>query len=199
MRLAFSLLALATLTLTACAAQAPADQLTRKQMVQVCQGSVCVEQPASMVTFQGAPVDEAAERRLQALEEVAQKNPKAAYDLGLRLLRGDGVARDSHQGIEWLRQAGDQGVVPAQLALGRLYLTGVEEMGSDPAEAQAWLSRAAAQGDREAQRLLPQSQAATQDAQTLYQAQESARRSWQAWYSAAPYYWYWAPTGWRLH
>lgn len=198
MRLAFSMLSLATWVLTACAAQAPSDQLARKDKVQVCQGSICVEQPAHTVTFQAPPVDDAAERRLQALEAVAQQNPKAAYDLGLRLLRGDGVTKDSHQGIEWLRQAGDQGVVPAQLALGRLYLAGVEEMGSDPAEAQSWLSRAAAQGDREAQRLLPQSQASTKDAQTLYQAQEHARQSWQAWYSAAPYYWYWAPSGWRL-
>ena len=196
MRLLLSLLA--SMTLAACAGQAPSQQLTPKDKVRVCQGNVCTDQSADTVTFQADPVDVEAERRLQALTDVAQKSPQAAYDLGLRLLRGDGVAKDSYQAIEWLRKAGDQGLVNAQLALGRLYLAGVEEMGSDPAEAQSWLSRAASQGNQEAQRLLPQSQAAKQDAQSLYQAQESARKSWQAWYSAAPYYWYWAPSGWRL-
>lgn len=196
MRLLLSLLA--SMNLAACAGQAPSQQLTAKDKVRVCQGNVCTDQSADTVTFQADPVDVEAERRLQALTDVAQKSPQAAYDLGLRLLRGDGVAKDSYQAIEWLRKAGDQGLVNAQLALGRLYLAGVEEMGSDPAEAQSWLSRAASQGNQEAQRLLPQSQAAKQDAQSLYQAQESARKSWQAWYSAAPYYWYWAPSGWRL-
>lgn len=196
MRLMLSLLA--SLALAACAGQAPSDQLIAKDQVRVCQGDVCTDQSAKRVTFQAEPVDVEAQRRLQALSDVAQQSPQAAYDLGLRLLRGDGVTKDSQQAIEWLRKAGDQGLAHAQLALGRLYLLGVEEMGSDPAEAQSWLSRAASQGNPEAQRLLPQAQAAKNDAHNLYQAQESARKSWQAWYAAAPYYWYWGPTGWRL-
>jgi hypothetical protein len=58
----------------------------------------------------------------------------------MRLLRGDGVERNSYQAIEWMRKAGDGGHLPAQVALGRMYLTGVEEMGADPAEAEAWLA-----------------------------------------------------------
>ena len=184
--------------LGACASQAPEDQLQRTSTIRVCQGNQCVDQAASTVTFQGQPVDAQAEQRLQALEALAQQRPEAAYDLGLRLLRGDGVAQDGSQAIAWLRQAGNAGMVPAQLALGRLYLNGLETMGSDPAEAQAWLSRAAAQGDREAQQLLPSAQTATQDAQTRYQDQELARRSMDAWFFHAPYYWYWGSSGWRL-
>ena len=69
-------------------------------------------------------------------------------------MRGDGVPHNSYQGLEWLRKAGEQNLVDAQLLLGRLYLSGVAEMGSDAAEAQQWLSRAAAQGSAQARKLL---------------------------------------------
>lgn len=186
------------LAISGCAAQAPADQVTRKDTVRVCQGNQCVDQDRNTVTFQGPPTDVEGERRLAALEQLAQSNPKAAYDLGLRLLRGDGVTRDSHQAIEWLRQAGDGGLVDAQLALGHLYLSGYEEMGADPAEAHAWLSRAAAKGSKEAQKLIPQAQAAKQDEQANYQVREAYRTSWGHWYATTPYYWMWGNTGWYL-
>lgn len=186
------------LLISGCAAQAPADQVTLKGTVRVCQGQQCVDQDSRTVTFQGPAIDAEAERRLAALEQLAHNNPKAAYDLGLRLMRGDGVTRDSYQGIEWLRQAGDGGLVDAQLALGRLYLTGYEEMGADPAEAAAWLSRAAAKGSKEAQQLIPQAQAAQQDEQTRYQIREAYRTSWSRWYASTPYYWVWGNAGWHL-
>lgn len=84
------------------------------------------------------------------------------------------------------------------MALGRLYLVGFEEMGADPAEAASWLSRAAAQGNREAQQLLPQAQAARQSEQAQYQVRELVRTSWGHWYASTPYYWYWNNTGWIL-
>lgn len=199
MRLAFSVLSLAAIALAGCAAQTSTDQLTRKESVRVCQGGRCIEQSASTVTFQAPSEDPEAQRRWDALEQMAQRSPQAAYDLGLRLMRGDGVERNSYQAIEWMRKAGDQGLVSAQVALGHIYLQGFEEMGSDPAEAQSWLSRAAAQGNKEAQQLLPQAQAAKQDARALYQAQEQLRKAWHTWYSTAPYYWYWSPSGWYLH
>lgn len=65
---------LASLALAACAGQAPSDQLTVKDKVRVCQGNVCTDQSAARVTFQAEPVDIEAERRLQALSDVAQKN-----------------------------------------------------------------------------------------------------------------------------
>lgn len=186
------------LALLGCAGQSPSDQLTRPSTVRVCQGASCVDQDRNTVTFQAAPSDPQAERRLAALTKMAEGNPKAAYDLALRLLRGDGVERNSYQALEWMRKAGDQGLTEAQMALGRLYLVGFEEMGADPAEAASWLSRAAAQGNREAQQLLPQAQAARQSEQAQYQVRELVRTSWGHWYASTPYYWYWNNTGWIL-
>ncbi len=184
--------------LSACAAQPPSAQLSQPETVRVCTGNRCVEQHRTTVTRENSPSDPEAERRLAALEQLGESSPKAAYDLSLRLLRGDGVARDSYQAIEWMRKAGDQGLPEAQLALGRLYLQGFEEMGADPAEAEAWLTRAAAHGNKEAQRLLPQAQSAKKDEQAAYQVREAVRKSWGYWYSAAPYYWYWGSAGWYL-
>jgi len=189
---------LATITLAGCASQSAESQLKRKETVHVCQDGQCANQAASTVTFKGEPVDAAAEQRLQALKQLAEQDPKAAYDLGLRLLRGDGVHRDSYQGLQWLRTAGDQGLDAAQLALGRLYLGGHEEMGADPAEAEAWLSRAAAQGSSEAQDLLAEAQAAKQVAREDYRVREAERKYWGRWYSSAPYYWYWQDRSWYL-
>jgi hypothetical protein len=78
-----------------------------------------------------------------ALEKMAENNPRAAYDLGLRYFRGDGVPRDSYKALTWMRAAADRGELRAQKALGVFYLTGLEEMGPDPREAQTWLSLAA--------------------------------------------------------
>ena len=64
------------------------------------------------------------------------------------------------------------------------------------AEAEAWLSRAAAKGFKEAKRLLPQAQAAKQNAHARYQAIEDERKSWNRWYVSAPYYLVWGSSGW---
>lgn len=196
MRLALWIGSLTVITLAGCAGQTPADQITRKETVRVCQGQQCTDQHRSTVTFQAPPSDPESEQRLAQLEQLAQRSPQAAYDLALRLLRGDGVARNSHQATEWMRQAGDAGLVEAQLALGRMYLGGYEEMGTDPAEAYAWLSRAAAAGSQEARQLAPQAQAAQQDEKAHYQVREAYRTSWGHWYATAPYYWVWGSTGW---
>lgn len=189
----------AALALLGCAVQTPAEQLGPvSDTVRVCEGSRCVDQHRNTTRFQPPAADVAAERRLEALSRLAEQDPKAAYDLGLRLLRGDGVERNSFQALEWMRKAGDKGLVAAQFALGRIYLQGFEEMGSDPAEAEAWLSRAAAKGHKEAQRMLPDARAAKRDAQADYQVREAYRTSWGSWYAAAPYYWYWGGAGWIL-
>lgn len=188
----------AALLATACA-QTPAEQLApRQDIVRLCNGSQCADVPRNTTTFQDEPGDPEAERRLQALTDLAERDPRAAYDLGLRLLRGDGVTRDSYQAIEWMRKAGDQGHTEAQYALGRLYLLGFEEMGSDPGEAEAWLSRAAAANHKDARKLLAEAQSAKQNEQQLYRIREEHRKSWGAWYRGYPYYWIWAPSGWYL-
>jgi len=142
--------------------------------------------------------DPVAEQRLLQLTEVARDDPRAAYDLGLRYFRGDGVRQDSYQALKWMRDAGERGVVPAQLALGRFYLMGLEEMGPDPAEAETWLSMAAAKGNKEARRLLPQAQAAKKDEKSAYEWREANRKNWYGgWYGTYSYYWYWGPNGWK--
>lgn len=108
MRLALPSLSLAALALTACAAQTPQDQLApASPTVRLCEGNNCSELPRNVATFRGEPVNPEAERRQAALVQRAeadlqktQADPRAAYDLGLRYLRGDGVERNSYQAIE---------------------------------------------------------------------------------------------------
>lgn len=201
MRTAHVILFLATLSLAGCATQkqTPEEQIApRQDTVRICDSSGCSDRSRDSATFQGTPVDPEAERRLQALTALAENNPKAAYDLGLRLLRGDGVERNSYQAMQWMRKAGDGGHTEAQFALGRLYLMGFEEMGSDPQEAEAWLTRAAANGHKGARALLPDAQAAKKNEQAAYRVREAHRKSWGAWYSGHPYYWVWGSRGWYL-
>ena len=197
MRLVFAGLFLAALSLmSGCVVQPPYEQLSSVAPVtRLCNGNQCWDQPTDAVTFEGKPDDPEAENRMAALTSLAESDPRAAYDLGLRLLRGDGVERNTYQAIEWMRKAGDRGNGAAQMALGRLYLLGFEEMGPDPAEAESWLSRAAANGNREAQRLLPEARAAKKKVQDNYQVREDIRKSWDGWYAGATYYWVWAPAG----
>lgn len=189
----------ALLLLSACASQTAEQQMgQRSQVVRVCQGASCIDQHKDTVTFQAPQGNPEQEHRLAELSALAENNPRAAYDLGLRLLRGDGVERDSSQAIEWMRKAGDMGFVEAQFALGRLYLHGFEEMGSDPAEAEAWLTRAAAKGKKQAEPLLKEAQKAKQRIHDNYQIQEAERQAWGQWYRTAPYYWTWGSRGWYL-
>ena len=166
--------------------------------VRICDSSGCSDRPRDSATFQPEATDPVAEQRLLQLTEVARDDPRAAYDLGLRYFRGDGVRQDSYQALKWMRDAGERGVVPAQLALGRFYLMGLEEMGPDPAEAETWLSMAAAKGNKEARRLLPQAQAAKKDENSAYEWREANRKNWYGgWYGTYSYYWYWGPNGWK--
>jgi TPR repeat protein len=175
------------------AAQSPAP------MVRICDSSGCSDRPRDTATFDPLADDNPEEtRRIKALSDIAAKDPRAAYDLGIRYLRGDGVKRDGSTGIHWLREAGDRGDPRAQAALGHLYLTGLEEMGSDPAEAEKWLSLAAERGDREAAKLLPEARKAKQDEQARYKLREHERNNgWGWWYASYPYYWTWRD-GWYV-
>lgn len=171
---------------------------TTEPTIRICDDTGCSDRPRSSATFDLARDDNPEEsRRLAALAEVASKDPRAAYDLALRYFRGDGVRRDSYQALQWMREAGERGVPQAWLALGRLYLMGLEEMGSDPAEAEKWLSVAAARGNKEAQKLLAEARTAQKSEQDLYQWRETNRKSWQGWWSTGyTYHWFWAPDGW---
>ncbi|MDR6497087.1 hypothetical protein J2785_000229 [Burkholderia ambifaria] len=58
-----------------------------------------------------ARINDAEERedaRIVALKQAAKAQPKAAYDLGLRYFRGDGVRQDSYQARKWMRDAAER-------------------------------------------------------------------------------------------
>jgi TPR repeat protein len=169
--------------------------------VRICDDKGCSDRPRSSSTFDptaDANPDET--RRIAALSDMASKDPKAAFDLGMRYLRGDGVKQDSFLALRWLREAGERGQLRAQAALGRLYLTGLEEMGSDPAEAERWLAMAAERGDKESEKLLPEAREARKDERARYRWREYHRKNGHAWwYSAYPYYWVWRSGHWTPH
>lgn len=191
--------------LAGCAAQTPVDQLSpRPETIRLCQGSQCAQVPASTTTLQKMPVDVAAQQRYYKLVQLAEQDARAAYDLGVRLLRGDGVERNGYDAMQWLRKAGDNGLMQAQLALGQLYVNGWEEMGADPAEAEVWLTRAATQGSQEAKLLLPKAQQARQQAQDQYAARQAEREraanmGGNGWIYGNPYYWQWNESGSNWH
>jgi TPR repeat protein len=169
-----------------------------KKTVTVCTANSCVEQDKSVTTYDpatamGDPSPEE-QAKVAALENLAKDNPSAAYDLGLRFYRGDGVPQNSYKALEWMRTAAEGGDVPAQAALGRFYFTGLEEMGSDLREADKWVSLAAAGGDAESKELLPQVQAALKNDRAYYDLVEKYRYTTQAYWSRGwGYRWYWNP------
>ena len=129
---------------------------------------------------------------ISRLAEEANNSPKAAYDLALRYFRGDGVIRDPYKSITWMRSSAERGDVNAQKALGRFYLTGLEEMGPDPQEAQSWLAAAAAQGDKESEQLLEEANAARRTQEAEYGWMYRWRpRIYRAWFYDYPYYGTW--------
>lgn len=103
---------------------------------------------------QGVPVDPG--RALGFIERAADLgDPRAQYELGTAFERGQHRPHDLAAAARWFRRAAQQDSGEAQFALGVLLLTG---MGAGPdaasaaqrAEAQDWLSRAKANGVREA-------------------------------------------------
>ena len=70
--------------------------------------------------------------------------------LAWRLMRGEGVEKDPEQAVHWMGRAAAHGIVDAQYQAGIwLELLGRAE------EGQAWLARAAEQGDARARACLP--------------------------------------------
>ena len=136
--------------------------------------------------------------RIAALEAAAAEHPRAAYDLALRYFRGDGVGRDSNLALSWMRTAAEKGDLDAQKALGRLYLTGLEEIGRDPREASVWLSLAASHGDKESAQLLSEAQAASrsneEESQWLNRWRPAVYSWWRSGYS---YYGQWNGRVWN--
>lgn len=170
--------------------------------IRICDRTGCSDRP---INRSAAPArtesDSVADRRLAALEEAAHRDPRAAYDLGLRYFRGDDVRQDSYQALQWMRDAAERGDLHAQLAVGGFYLMGLEEMGSDPAEAEKWLSIAAGRGSKEAKKLLSEASAAKRKSQAEYQRWVDSRRHvWYGyWYRSYPYRAYWRNGAWYYY
>ena len=173
-------------------------QAEPERTIRICDDTGCSDRPRSTATFDpNAGGDPEAERRLAALKAKAEKDPRAAYDLGLRYFRGDGVRQDSYQALQWMRDAAERGDLKAQVAVGKLYLMGLEEMGSDPAEAEKWLSIAAGRGHKEAKKLLAQASTAKKN-EVAYRRWVDTQRVYlrEYWQSRYTYRWYWNNSGW---
>jgi uncharacterized protein len=126
--------------------------------------------------------------------------PEAQYNLGLMYYRGEGVPRQLHEALRWMRQAATGGHVPAQRAVGQLYLTGLDTMGQDLQEARTWLASAASKGDRESQRLLGEldrAQAADRDHARRLRLLHPYTVGY--WGSAAYAGYWWRPYGYHGH
>ncbi|MDB5374833.1 MAG: hypothetical protein JWP04_3475 [Belnapia sp.] len=111
---------------------------------------------------------------------------ESQYNLALMYFRGDGVSRRSYEALQWMRRSAQNGFLPAQKAVGRLYMTGLEEMGQDIQEARSWLSLAASRGDGEARRWLQQIEQAEAAEQAFQQKLAmQAQQTASLWASAA--------------
>ncbi|MDP9156777.1 MAG: sel1 repeat family protein [Pseudomonadota bacterium] len=183
----------------ALALEACAQNPSHSDQVRICDDQGCSNRSKSQVSFgaSGNGNDADTDGRITALESAAQKEPRAAYDLGLRYFRGDGVRQDSYQALVWMRKAAEGGDLEAQKALGNFYLFGLEEMGSDPREAEKWLLIASGRGDAESRKLLEQARAAKKSEETYYKWQTEWRAVYYGyWSSGYPYYGRWQQRSW---
>lgn len=191
----FKALIIVTATvLTACATPPPHTGFDR-----VCDSSGCYDRPRNMAQYRSAsdPAMTPEQHQAAALIAMAENDPAAAYDLALRYFRGDGIKRNSYQSIQWMRSAADRGHLEAQKALGRLYLTGLEEMGPDFREAEKWLSMAATAGDAESKKLLAEASRLKHTERQFYQWSNRWRPVFQrSWHSNYPYQYQWRNNGW---
>ncbi len=189
-----SLLIISLMIVAACA-----TQQSSKETVQICNSGGCVDRPIGYA----APDSPATTSNItknpqfEALKKLATRDPSAAYDLALRFFRGDGVRQDSYQAIQWMRDAAERGNLKAQMALGRLYLTGFGEMGADPGEAEKWLSITVSRGDKEAATLLKEATSARRSTQARHQWENRWRPNfYNGWYRNYPYNWQWGTNQW---
>jgi hypothetical protein len=87
------------------------------------------------------------------LSQAQSGDREAQYLMGLIYERGLLVPRDFSATRSWILKSAEQGYVPAQGLIGRMYLVSVRDDGPIPdyADADRWLRLAAIQGDADAQ------------------------------------------------
>jgi hypothetical protein len=78
-------------------------------------------------------------------------DPIAQFDLARAYIAGEGIAKDSAQGLRWLRKSADQNYFGAEYALGIMYQTGAEGLPKDGHEAAKWYVKAARQQNKASQ------------------------------------------------
>jgi uncharacterized protein len=100
------------------------------------QTPVCPRDDAGFATVQ---------KKADAKDPAAQTTLASCYDLGMH------VQPNGRESIRLLAEAANQGYVPAEYELGRIYLYG-RGVPADYAQALIWESKAAEQGDSRAQR-----------------------------------------------
>lgn len=76
----------------------------------------------------------------------AAGDPPALFELGVRLVEGNGVARDAGRGVQLLEQAANNGLAPAQYRLGSIFEKGLGQP-KDIAAARKWYQQAAEAGN----------------------------------------------------
>jgi hypothetical protein len=103
---------------------------------------------------------------------------------------------DSGGRIAALEAKAEGGDRQAQAALGRLYFTGLQEMGQDLQEAEFWLTQAADKGDRESAALLAEVRRARAD-ETAFRRELAQLRARTVYYWGRgwPYRWSWDAYG----
>lgn len=193
---------LAAALVTACAPPPIRTPGAFGPVVEVCeQGRPCELRPTAGGTFNPAaplpgdgPPDTPQVERLRAVADSG--DPVAQYRLGLAIYRRQ-AAGTLYDALQMLRRSADGGHVPAQKAVGRLYMTGLDTMGQDLNEAQRWLSLAAPR-DAEARRWLVQVERGLANERAYgYELQRlngETQAYWSSWASAAwsapwPSYW----------
>lgn len=106
---------------------------------------------ANLASAHRGDADTLAKQSFAAIRSLAEQgNAQAQFEVGRRLMQGNGAARDYGQAAIWLRKAAEQGMAQAQSSLGGLYELGLGVKQSY-AEAHAWFLKAAEQGYAPAQ------------------------------------------------
>ena len=85
---------------------------------------------------------------------IEQKNPQAAFRLGVFYLEGIGVKKNERKAAEHFFEAAKQNYARAQYNLGCMYAAGTGELVKDESAAVYWFTLAAKGGDATAQRVL---------------------------------------------
>ena len=98
--------------------------------------------PLDTSRFELMPISELSSR-------ASQGNDHAQFYLAKRLQKGEGIAQNTQQAIQWYTKAAQQGVAPAQLNLAIMYLRG-EGVQPNLQQARLWLEKAAMRGDNRA-------------------------------------------------